>query len=415
MNTKPSGGIVVLGAGHCGGRAAEWLRRLSFDGRVVLVGAEAWPPYERPPLSKTFLTGAKGFADCRLQDDAFYAEQGIELVTGAPATAIDPTAKQVTIGGGTKLAYDKLLIATGAIPRRLSLPGSNLDGVFTLRDRVDSEAIRAALRPGARLAVVGGGFIGLEVAASARSLGAEVVVLEAADQLLGRGVPPEVAGDVSAVHREHGVEIRLNAQVTGFLGESDVRGVTMADGQCVDATAVVVGIGVRPETSLAEACGIQSDDGILAGADCATERDDIFVAGDAARALNARYGRRIRLESWQNAEQQAEIAARAMLGQHSQWSSVPWVWSDQYEWNLQVAGFPADGERTVTRGNVSDGKVVHFALQDDQLIGAAALGQGMSAAKDLRVAQMLIEKSARPSAEALADPDINLKSLLKAR
>lgn len=406
--------LVILGAGHCGGRAAEALRRLGYDGRLILVGAEPDLPYERPPLSKGLLTGAMSFADCRLHDEAYYRENAVELLTEMRATAVDLAARRVELESGAPLSFGKLLVTTGATPRRLSLPGTDLPGVLTLRDRSDSEAIGAALQPGARIAVVGGGFIGLEVAASARARGCAVVVLEAAPQLLGRVLPKEVGQAIGAVHGESGVEVRLNAQTTAFLGDTRVTAVALDDGSEIAADAVVIGIGIAPETALAEAAGLAVEDGVMTDAGCATAAEGVCAAGDVARTLNPRYGRAIRLESWQNAEQQAEVAAKTLLGETVAHAPVPWVWSDQYDWNLQVAGFPGEGDSIAVRGSLEDGKALFFALKDGALIGAVGLGHGTAAAKDLRVAQMMIERGARPDAAQLADPDVSLKQLVKA-
>ncbi|MEM7222593.1 MAG: FAD-dependent oxidoreductase [Pseudomonadota bacterium] len=406
--------IVILGAGHAGGRSAEWLRRLGYDGELILLGAEPYLPYERPPLSKGLLTGAQAPADCHLQDEGFYRDNGIELRLGDAASALSPRDKRVTLADGATLAFGKLVIATGARPRRLALPGGELEGVCYLRDIAHSLELIEHLTPGARLVVVGGGFIGLEVAASARKQGAEVVVLEAAPQVLGRGLPASVAEDMVALHAAEGVEICTGAQLASIEGQGRVSAVTLKDGTRLEASAVLIGVGIVPNVELAAAAGLPCDDGILAGTDCATEALDIFVVGDTARATNARYGRQIRLESWQNAEQQAEIAARAVMGEGPRWEAVPWVWSDQHGWNLQVTGFPTDGAHFVARGRAAEGKALGFALdRDGALVGATALGQGLSAAKDLRVAQMLIERGARPDPAALADPSANLKALLK--
>ena len=405
--------IVILGAGHAGGRCAAWLRELGSEEDVILVGAEPILPYERPPLSKGLLTGHKTVEDCHLREESFYQDQRIELLLGREVTALDLAARSLTLDDGGRLDFGRLVIASGARPRRLSLPGAALAGVCILRNVADSQALLEHLSSGARLVVVGGGFIGLEVAASARALGAEVVVLEATQQVLGRGVPFEIARDVVALHRAQGVDIRLGAQLAEILGDRRVSGVALADGTRIDCSAVVIGVGVVPETALAEAAGIPCQDGVLAGPDCATEVPEIFVIGDAARAHNRRYGRQMRLESWQNAEQQAEIAARALVGHQAHWDSVPWVWSDQHGWNLQVAGDGSAGGEFVIRGQDGDTKRLGFVLKDDRLVGAAAFGQGLSAAKDLRVAQMLIERNTPVAAAALADPGTSLKSLLK--
>lgn len=404
--------ILILGAGHAGGRAAGWLRHLGCEEKIILIGAEEVPPYERPPLSKGLMTGAKTFADCRLHDEGFYGENAIELRLGTRVSALDLEARRVVTSNGG-LAFSKVILATGATPRKLSIPGSDLPGIFTLRDLKDSQDIQKRLDPDSQLVIVGGGFIGLEVAASARKLGSEVVVLEAAQQLLGRSLPSDVARAITDIHRAAGVTLQTGAQITSFTGHDQVEAVVLADDTEIPATAVVVGIGITPNIQLAEAAGLPCENGILADSNCRAG-EDIYVIGDAAAAFNEHYQRHLRLESWQNAEQQAEIAARAILGEPSPWNQVPWVWSDQYDWNLQVAGFPGAGDRVVRRGDPAKGKALYFGFDNCELVGAAALGQGLSAAKDLRVAQMLIERGARLKSESLVDEGTNLKKLLKA-
>ena len=261
--------------------------------------------------------------------------------------------------------------------------------------------------------IVGGGFIGLEVAASARHLGCEVVVLEAADRLLGRALPQDAGDAMAEIHRSKGTEIHLQAALKGFLGEGRVSAVELDDGSRIETDSVIVGIGITPAVALAADASLAAPNGILTNARCATEAEGIFAIGDAACSLNPRYGKAIRLESWQNAEQQAEVVAKEILGQGEDHAPVPWVWSDQYDWNIQMAGFPAEGDRVIARGSVADGKLLLLALSNGALVGAASLGLGTTAAKDLRFAQKLIEKSARPDLAALADPEVPLKSLLK--
>ena len=404
--------IAILGAGHAGGRCAAALRRRGYDGDLTLFGAEPELPHERPPLSKGLLRGEKGIEDCHLNPEGFYRDQAIALELGAEIERID--ARELTIThGATERRFDRLVLATGGHPRSLPLPGAGLAGVHLLRSVQDARAIAAGLGPGAKLVVVGGGFIGLEVAASARSLGVEVTLLEAADRLIGRACPAVVAHALAALHRDQGVGLRLGAQLDRFLGMERLEAVALTSGERIPATLAVVGVGIYPAVALAAEAGLGCDDGVSAGPDCLTDAHGIAVIGDAASAFNVRYGRRIRLESWQNAEQQAEIAAAALLGEASRWDSVPWLWSDQYDWNLQVSGFPNLGDRFVSRGRLEDGRLMVFALRDGLLVGAAALGRGLVAAKDLRVAQMLIEREARPLPARLSDESVNLKRLLK--
>jgi 3-phenylpropionate/trans-cinnamate dioxygenase ferredoxin reductase subunit len=319
------GKIVIVGGGHAGGRTAEWLRSLGYDGALTIIGAELCPPYERPPLSKGLLTGEKAFADCRLHPEVFYRDNDIEFIPGHTATALDIPGKRLTLADGGNIPYDRLVLATGAHPKTLNVPGAGLPGVHLLRDEGQAAAIAKALRPGAQIAVIGGGFIGLEVAAAAKIRGADVTVIEAAGRLLGRSLPAVVAEDVAHLHRSRGVEIITEARISAMIGSTRIEAVELHDGRRIEATAVVIGIGIRPATELAQAAGIACDDGILADADCATAMPGIYAVGDAARCFNDHYGRHIRLESWQNAEQQAEICARALLGEECRWRTVPWI------------------------------------------------------------------------------------------
>ncbi|MDX1402582.1 MAG: FAD-dependent oxidoreductase, partial [Kiloniellales bacterium] len=308
---------------------------------------------------------------------------------------------------------EKLIIATGATPRSLSVPGADLPGIFFLRDLNDSFALRERLGPTRELLIIGGGFIGLEVAVAARQLGTGVTLLEAAPQVLGRSLPPEVAETLLDLHRGKGVEIRTSASVVSFFGKTVVEGVLLADNSRIEADSVLIAAGITPNVRLALEAGLNCENGIIADDRCHTG-SGIFAIGDAAAAYNTRYARHIRLESWQNAEQQAEIAARAIIGETPSWGSVPWVWSDQYGYNLQTAGFPASGDTIVQRRSPGGQKSLFFSMRAGSLVGAAAIGQGTSAAKDLRIAQMMIERGFNPEVEELENQDISLKRLLNA-
>ncbi|MCT8999765.1 NAD(P)/FAD-dependent oxidoreductase [Chelativorans intermedius] len=392
------GDIVIIGAGECGVRAAFALREAGHDGAILLVGEEPHLPYERPPLSKNCPVAAKPIAE-----EARYAQAQIELLQASRAEAIDRAAKRVHLADGRSLVYDKLLLATGARARRF--PG--MEAALTLRSLDDAHAILEALGPGLKLAIVGGGFIGLELAATARGRGAAVTVIEAAPRPMARIVPGEIAEAVAARHRAAGVELILGTGVTQVRED----GVALSDGRTIDADMVVAGVGAAPETRLAEAAGLKVDNGILVDGRLATSDPHIFAAGDCCRFPFD--GRLVRLESWRAAQDQGTHAARAMLGSQERYASPPWFWSDQYDLTLQVAGLP-DPARTHVRRALGDGAFVLFELDDaGRLAAASGIGIGNAVAKDIRLAEMMIEKGLRPDPARLADPAVNLKTLLK--
>jgi 3-phenylpropionate/trans-cinnamate dioxygenase ferredoxin reductase subunit len=333
--------IVIVGAGQAAAQAAVSLRGLGYDGGLVIVGDEPHPPYQRPPLSKKHLAGALAGDRLALKAEAFYAEAGIDLRLGATARALDPLERRLELEDGTRLPYAKLLLATGSRPRRLALPGADLDGVHRLRTRSDVARFQEELRPGARLVIVGGGYIGLEVAATARELGLDVTVIEAAERLLGRVVSPAVSGFFHDLHAARGVTIRTGIGVAALEGDGRVARVRLADGEAVAADMVLVAAGGLPNAELAAEAGLPVEDGILVDEACRTGAPDVFAAGDVARFTSRRYGRRVRLESVQNAIDQAKAAAAAMLGESPVYDPVPWFWSDQYETKLQIAGLSA--------------------------------------------------------------------------
>lgn len=406
--------VLVVGAGQSGGRVAALLRQEGYEGAIQLVGAEEHPPYERPPLSKAVLKGEKDAAHCFLFEQEFYQGNGIDLLTGVSVTQVDPKARTAELSSGKTLSYDALVLATGGVVRTLPLPGGDLPGVHVVRTLQDSADLGAELGPGKIVAVIGGGFIGLETAASARQLGCEVTVLEGAPRILGRSVPQEVADAVQRLHTERGVEIILDARISGF-GETDgrVSSVQFQDGSEMPVDCVVIGIGILPGVDLAEAAGIPCDNGILVDEFGATQVDGIYACGDCARGTNPRYGEAIRLESWQNADMQARAVARSICGKPEAYSPVPWLWSDQYDWTLQTAGLPHRYDTVVTRGVFEDGAIVFFSLEQGRLMGVAGFGQGAAIAKDVKVAQMMMERGVHPSAEALSDPAIPLRKLMK--
>lgn len=402
-------GMVIVGAGEAGARAAAALRDEGWDGTVTLVGGETHPPYERPPLSKTaLLTEAEPVATTVLDRDRA-AALGIDPILGTEVTAIDRTDRAVVLADGRALPYSRLLLATGARPRRLTLPGHQQ--VLYLRRFDDALALRPLLRPGARLVVIGGGFIGLELAAAATARGCAVTLVEAQPRILMRGVPAEIAAVIADRHRTAGIDLRTGIGIDRI--EPDA--VVLADGSRIAADAVIAGIGAVPETALAEAAGLAVDNGIAVDATLATADPAIFAAGDCAACAHPLYaGRRIRLEAWRNAQDQGVLAARNMLGRGEAIGAVPWFWSDQYELTLQIAGLIDEARTTVAR-DLGHGALLMFHLAaDGRLVAAGGVGPLGKIAREIRLAEMLIEQRAAPDPDALASPAVKLKTLLAA-
>lgn len=406
-------GMVIVGAGECGLRAALALRSKGYEGPIDLIGSEPHLPYERPPLSKSVLAadGAPArFVAHRNQLAEARITHRVSLVT-----AVDRHRKRISLGDGDSLAYDRLLLATGARPRKLMHEGINIPGIAYLRTIEDCVSLRNRLPQGAELLVLGGGFLGLEIAAAARNRGAKVTVVETQPRILMRGVPEPIAEVVAARHATAGVEIHCGTAVgridTGAAGAA----ITLADGRTYLGDLLVASIGAIPNTELAAAAGLAVDNGIVVDTRLATTDPDIFAAGDcAAFPLASRDGRVVRLESWRNATDQAEIAAANMLGEATPHSAVPWFWSDQYELTLQVAGL-ADPDLQTVRRDLGDGAFILFHLDaSGRLLAASGIGPGGAVARDIRLAEMLIARGARPDRTLLARADAKLKTMLAA-
>lgn len=407
--------MVIIGAGECGARAAFALRELGYAGKVTLIGDEARLPYERPPLSKDVLHLADAPEPKWIGLAEKFAEQGISCLTGRRAVSLDPATRQVALSDDSTVSYDRLLFATGALPRQLPLAVGAGERCVTLRTFDDALRIRSHLRPGQHVAIVGGGFIGLELAASARKRGANVTIIEAQPRILMRGVPEEIAAVLSERHRAEGVEILCGAGISAVTGDDSSARISLSDGREIDADLVVVGIGASPVTALAETAGLRIDNGIAVDGFLRTSDADIYAAGDCCSfPLEIYGGRRVRLECWRNALDQGTLAARNMLGANEPVSAVPWFWSDQHELTLQIAGL-AEGATISVRRDLGDGAFVLFHLADDgRLLAASGIGPGNSVAREIRLAEMLIARLARPDPAALASQDFKLKTLLAA-
>ena len=407
--------MVIIGAGECGARAALALREQGYAGPVTLIGDEPHLPYERPPLSKQLMLTETEPLPKTIADAARLTAHGIHCRTHSAAISIDRSAKTVTLADGSTIGYEKLLLATGAIARRVNLPGADRPRIATLRTFDDALKIRSAFQPGARIAILGGGFIGLELAASARQRGATVTVIEAMPRILSRAVPEAHATVIANRHRAEGVDLRCGAGVADITDARDQIEITLATGETITADLLVIGIGAVPVTALAESAGLAIENGIAVDERLQTTDPDILAAGDCCSFPLAIYGgRRVRLESWRNAQDQGGLATRNMLGAGETISAVPWFWSDQYDLVLQIAGLPDVGA-SVVRRDLGDGAMVLFHIDaQGRLVAASGLGRGNVVAKDIRLAEMLIAKRAIPDLGALADPTLKLKSLLVA-
>ena len=407
--------VLIVGAGHAGGQCAASLRQKGWDGDIVIAGEEAYPPYQRPPLSKAFLAGELAAERLFLKPPAFYEQQRIEVRLGARAERIDRAGKAVRFADGSAVDYDVLVLATGTRVRRLNVPGADLPGVGYLRDIADVDAIRPRLRPGARLVVVGAGYIGLEVAAVATKLGVEVTVLEAAERVLSRVTGETVSRFFEDLHRGHGVDLRLGAALQGFEGDRDggVALARLADGSGLPCDLAVIGVGVVPNAEIAEDAGLAVNDGVVVDDHTRTGDPAIYAIGDCTRHPSAYCGADLRLESVHNALEQAKTAAAAICGAPVSYDQAPWFWSDQYDVKLQTVGLcknagDARSDRDVLRGAPSGKAFSVFYLDGDKLVAA----DSVNSPADHMIARKLIAARKAVSPAALADPAFDLKTLL---
>jgi len=399
--------FVIVGASLAGAKAAETLRAEGFDGRVVLIGEETERPYERPMLSKEYLRGDKPAAKLYVHDEGFYADNDIQLLTGTRVASFNPAAHEVTLQDGSRMPYSRLLLSTGASPRRLPLPGTDLPGVRYLRQMGDSDALRTAIIAASRVVVIGAGWIGSEVAASARQLGAEVAIVAPGQVPLERVLGPEIGGVYRDLHAEHGVDLHLSTQIDAIVGTVAAQGVRTTDGSVIEGDLVVVGVGVSPRDELAREAGLTVENGIVVDEFLRSSAADVFAAGDVAATWNPMYNKRIRMEHWANALNQGQTAARNMLGQNTAYTKIPYFYSDQYDLGMEYNGYASDWDRVVVRKGTSVLEFLAFWLKDRRVVAAMNAniwdqGDGVKA---------LIRSGATVDADRLADPSVPLAEL----
>jgi 3-phenylpropionate/trans-cinnamate dioxygenase ferredoxin reductase subunit len=403
--------FVIVGAGLAGAKAAEGLRTEGFDGRIVLIGEEAERPYERPPLSKDYLQDKSGKEEIYVHPEAWYGEHDVELRLGSRVTGLERSARQVILQAGERIGYDKLLLTTGSSPRRLRVPGSDLDGVLYLRKVQDCEAIKAAFASVRRVAIIGAGWIGLETAAAARAANVDVTLLETAKLPLLGVLGSELANVYAALHAEHGVDLRMGVEVAEIIGtDGRASGVRCADGSHIDADVVVVGVGITPNVELAEIGGLTIDNGIVVDEHLRSSDPRVFAAGDVANAYYPLLGRHVRLEHWSAALNQGPVAAANMVGRAPAYDQVPYFYSDQYDMKMEYWGYVEGGryDEVVFRGDVAKREFIAFWVREGRVLAGMAVNVG-----DLGDAvPALVRSHIGVDAGRLADPNVALQELV---
>jgi 3-phenylpropionate/trans-cinnamate dioxygenase ferredoxin reductase component len=397
--------IVIVGGGQAGAQAVDTLRREGFTGRLVLISDEGMLPYQRPPLSKKFLSGEMEAERLLFRHRGFYDEHAVELKLGVRAVRIETAARCVALSNGEEINYDRLLLCSGAVPRRMTCPGSDLAGVRYLRNIDDAAAIHEGLKPGARVVIVGGGYIGLEIAATARKMGCAVLVLEMADRVMSRVVASNVSEYFEHEHRTQGVKVICNTRVARFEGSDRVERVVCADGSMHPADLLVVGVGAVADTGLAADAGLKCDNGIVVDENCRTSDPAIFAAGDCTNFFSPRYQARVRLESVDNAFEQGKAAALNILEKPATYDRVPWFWSDQYDNKLLIVGLSYAHDQQLTRGDPATRSFSVCYLKGGELLAVEAVNHS----KDYMAARKLIPERFRPDLDRLADPQLALK------
>jgi len=401
------GRFVIVGASLAGAKAAETLRKEGFEGTVTLVGEEPERPYERPPLSKEYLRGEAGPEKLYVHADGFYEAQGIDLRLSSKVTSLDVGGQSVSLASGERLGYDSLLLCTGAKPRRLALPGAELPGVYYLRDMASSATLREAIKAARRAVVVGAGWIGCEVAASARQMGAEVAIVEVAQFPLQKVLGPEMGQFYRDVHGDHGVEMHFGVAPQTVVGSGTAEGVRLADGNVVPGDIVIVGIGAEPRAELAEQGGLQTGNGVLTDEYLETSRPGVFAAGDLANSLHPLFDERVRLEHWSAARNQGPAAARNMLGRHEAYTRVPYFYSDQYDVGMEYSGHAPSWDEVIIRGDVKGRQFIAFWVKD----GRVAAGMNVNIWDVSGEISDLVASRRRVDTKKLADPDVSLANV----
>lgn len=402
--------VAIAGAGHAAGQVVVTLKQKNFAGTILLIGEEPWLPYQRPPLSKKFLAGELDAERLHFKPRSFYDDPGIEVRLETRIDAVDRANRSLHTAAGETFGFDTLVFATGARPRLLDAPGSDLEGIHYLRTIADVNAIQKELAAGTRVAIVGAGYIGLEVAAVASRLGADVTVIEMADRVMSRVVSPPVSEFYQQEHAAHGVDIMLSTGVSGFSGEGSVAAVELENGGRVAAELVVIGIGIVPNTELASDAGLEIDNGIVVDDHCRTSDRDLFAVGDCTQHPNDIFGCRVRLESVHNAVEQAKTAASNICGEDSRYCQVPWFWSDQYDLKLQIAGLSQGYDQVIVRGDPGSRSFACAYLKDGRLLAVDAVNNP----RDFMQSKALIASRAVIDPGLLADPGVELKSMHKA-
>ena len=398
-------GMVIIGCGQAGGQAAASLRQEKYEGPITMIGQEPYIPYQRPPLSKQYLSGEQEKEKLSLRQESFYSEKEINLMLETSVLSLDPHKKELQLENDETVTYDKLLIATGGRPRKLEVDGHTLKGIHYLRNIDDVDAIKTQMRTSQNLVIVGGGYIGLEVASVAIKRGLTVSVLEMESRILERVTTEEMSAFYHQLHTDEGVNILTSTQAKAFKGSETVESVVCGDHE-IPADLVIVGIGILPNTEMAEAAGLKTNNGLVVDEHCRTSNEHIFAAGDCTNHPNPILNRRLRLESVPNAMEQGRVAASNMLGGSKSYASMPWFWSDQYEHKLQMVGFSKDSDQSVVRGDMESKSFTVFYLQDDSIIAADSVNNP----KEFMASKQLVGKKA--SIEALADTSIELKTLI---
>lgn len=399
--------IVIIGAGHAAGQLLVTLKQKEFSGKITLIGEEAYYPYKRPPLSKTYLADELTLDRLLVKPPSFYEDIQTSVLLNTKVSFVDRSNKVVQTKDGKHITYDKLIFATGARPRKINLPGSNLKGIFYLRNIDHVKRIKSKLSPDSVITIVGAGYIGLEVAAVAAKIGAEVTVVEAKDRVMNRVVSKEISNFYENEHKKHGVKIILSSKIDAFLGDKNVTSVKLSDGKTIKTNIVIIGIGAIPNTEIAAQTDLGIDDGIIVNSRCLTEDPHIYAIGDCTSHPNVLLGKSIRLESVHNAVEQAKIAAENICGIDNHYKSIPWFWSDQYDIKLQIAGLSYKYDETVIRGKIESRSFSCIYIKDQFIIAIDSINNP----GDFIQGKLLIENKTKIDRETLSNPKIMLKDM----